>query len=198
VTEEDPQRTQEMEVLPDAEESAAAGTSAAAAAEAAAQAERTAHVARAEEVRADVAGAGARSAEEDTSEAHADVESAQATEEKLSRKERKAREKAAAAEADAQRARKQAEEAARLARETAAAAPRPSAGLSGAALMQPGIGSTTAPTTAASAYVPPGPMDSAAEEAPGGESALERPEVVAGLAFAGALIFARILKRLVD
>ena len=38
----------------------------------------------------------------------------------------------------------------------------------------------------------------AAFAASGGEAGAERPEVLIGAAFAGAFIFARVLKRLVD
>ena len=60
--------------------------------------------------------------------------------------------------------------------------------------MSPGLGSDTDPAAAAAAassYEPP--------KAESGEpSAIERPEVQAGIAFASAFLIARILKRLVD
>jgi len=55
------------------------------------------------------------------------------------------------------------------------------------------VGSDTDPAAAASAassYTPPA-------AAPGEQSALERPEVQAGIAFAGAFVIARIFNRLV-
>ena len=61
--------------------------------------------------------------------------------------------------------------------------------------MSPGLGSDTDPAAAAAAassYTPPPP------EPPSGPSAIERPEVQAGIAFASAFLIARILKRLVD
>ncbi len=121
-----------------------------------------------------------------------EAEAAEKEEEKLSRKERKAKERAEQAAAEAEQARQHAAEAERLRRETAPA--KPTANLSGANVMSPGLGSDTDPATAASAasgYTPPA-------AAPAEPSPLERPEVVAGIAFAGAFLIARILKRLVD
>ena len=60
--------------------------------------------------------------------------------------------------------------------------------------MSPGLGSETDPAAAAAAAgVAPRGRPRAGEP-----SALDRPEVVAGVAFAGAFLIARILKRLVD
>ena len=64
--------------------------------------------------------------------------------------------------------------------------------------MSPGLGSDTDPAAAAAAAAGayrPGVPASAEPAEPG---PLERPEVVAGIAFAGAFLIARILKRLVD
>ena len=67
--------------------------------------------------------------------------------------------------------------------------------VSGANVMSPGLGSETDPAVAASAagaYRPP------VAKAPGEEGPLDRPEVVAGLVFAGTFLLTRIIKRLVD
>jgi hypothetical protein len=189
VSDEDPQRTQEWDaekhLASEAEEIAAAE-------EAAAQAKRAMAEARAAQERAALAETDARRAEEHTGEAHEDVEKASERQEKLSRKERKAREKAELAAAEAEAAQRKAAAAERLAAEKAAV-PRPS--VSGASVMSPGIGSTTDPGAAASASESAyrAPVAPAAEPGP-----LERPEVLAGLAFAGAFITARILKRIFD
>jgi hypothetical protein len=192
----DPQRTQEMDSLSDADESAPGATAAraeaqAAAAEAAVQAERTRAQARAAEVRADVAQTDARRAEEETSKAHERVESAEHAEEKLSRKQRKARERAEQAAAEAGAARRHAEEAQRLRAQTASAQP---ALLGGNQITAPGLGSSTDPAAAAAAQQPFPQLAEAHVEA----SPLDRPEVQVGIAFGGAFILARILKRLVD
>ena len=61
--------------------------------------------------------------------------------------------------------------------------------------MSPGLGSDTDPAAAAAARRPP---TRRRRPQPAEPSALERPEVQAGIAFAGAFLIARILKRLVD
>lgn len=207
----DPDRTQEWDAPPDLEQpgvpaqagSAAAGSTAAeaeaaaAAREAQAQAQRTKAEARGAELRAELREADARRAEEETAKAHEAAVEAEQREEKLSRKERKAREAAEKAEAEARRAREQAGAAERLAVKTSTPAKEKPATVSGANVMSPGLGSETDPAVAASAaggdaYRPP-----VAKE-PGEESPLDRPEVMAGLVFAGAFLAARIFKRLVD
>jgi hypothetical protein len=197
VREDDPQRTQEMDSLPDAEDSpgatAARAEAQAAATEAARQEVLTHAQARASEIKADVAETAARRVEEETEKAHEQVEEAEKAEEKLSRKERKAREKASDAEAEAADARRKAEESAKLRAQTAHVQPPPS--LSGAQVTSPGLGSTTSPATAASAHQP---LLSEEPAAPAESSPLERPEVQIGLAFAGAFVAARILKRIFD
>jgi hypothetical protein len=197
VSDDDPQRTQEWDAEKHlAQEPGATTTEAeeiAAANEATAQAKRAMAEARNAELRAELAETDARRAEEQADDAQEDVEEAEQRVEKLSRKERKAKEKAEKAVAEAEQAARQAEAAERLARETTPAAPAPT--VSGASVMSPGIGSTTDPAAAASAN------DTAYREpvGPQGEpSALERPEVLAGLVFAGAFVGARILKRLID
>ena len=135
----------------------------------------------------------ARRAEEATGKAHDEVESAEQAEEKLSRKERKAKEAAERAEAESARAREQADRA----RAQVTSPQPPVASLSGAHVTGPGLGSETDPATAASAaaYRPPvtAGTSTAADSGP-----LERPEVLAGIAFAGAFIVARVLKRIFD
>jgi hypothetical protein len=61
-------------------------------------------------------------------------------------------------------------------------------------VMSPGVGSDTDPAAAAAAAASSTPPSAE----PGEPSALERPEVMAGVAFASAFLIARILKRLVD
>ena len=209
--EDDPQRTQEWDARKDFEgepvappgrpaeqAEAAAGataeeaTAAAGAREARAQAERADAEARGAELRQELRETDARRAEEETAKAHEAVEAAEKAEQKLSRKERKAHEQAERAAAETERAREQAAAADRL-RDQVAARP-PAANLSGANVTSPGLGSNTDPAVAAAAagaYVPP--VGAASEPSP-----LERPEVQAGIAFAGAFLIARILKRLVD
>lgn len=207
----DPDRTQEWDAPPDLEQpgvpaqagSAAAGSTAkeaeeaAAAREAQAQAERTKAEARGAELRAELREADVRRAEEQTAKAHEAALDAEKQEEKLSRKERKAREAAEKAEAEARKAREQAGAAERLAVKSSMPGKERPATVSGANVMSPGLGSDTDPAVAASAaggsaYRPP------VEKEPGEEGPLDRPEVMAGLVFAGAFLAARIFKRLVD
>jgi hypothetical protein len=61
---------------------------------------------------------------------------------------------------------------------------------------QPGVGSETDPAAAAAAAVPP--RADHQERLAAAQSALERPEVRVGLAFGGAFLAARILKRIFD
>ncbi|MBE2318137.1 hypothetical protein DVA67_019300 [Solirubrobacter sp. CPCC 204708] len=211
MSKDDPQRTQEWDAPPDIEEpgvpaqagSVSAGSTAkeaeeaAAAREAQAQAERTKAEARGAELRAELRETDARRAEEETAKAQEQAESARREEEKQTRKQRRARQEAERAEAEARRAREQAGNAERLAVKGSTPGKEPPAAVSGASVMSPGLGSETDPAAAASAagaYRPP-------VEAPraGGEPGpLDRPEVVAGLVFAGAFLAARIFKRLVD
>jgi membrane protein involved in colicin uptake len=174
VSEDDPQKTQEWSP-PDVEPE---------------DADRAAAHARGEELRAEVREREARQAEDETRKAHEAAEAARQQEEKLSRKERRAKEAAEQAETEAARAREQAE------RARAQVKPPPPS-LSGAHVTSPGVGSGTDPAVAASAaaYRPPATADEPSAEQPG---PLERPEVLAGIAFAGAFIAARVLKRIFD
>ncbi len=190
----DPQRTQEWDSPPDedlAGSTAAEAESVAGAREAHAQAERTAAEARGAELRAELAETDARRAEEDTAKAHDHVVDAEKQEEKISRKERKAKERAEQAEAEATRAREQAAAAAKLEQDSATTRKAPE--LSGAHVTSPGLGSETDPAVAASAASYRAPETAAADAGP-----LDRPEVVAGIAFAGAFVLARVLKRIFD
>jgi membrane protein involved in colicin uptake len=181
VSQDDPQRTEEWTPPEMAEE----------------EAERRAALARGAELKAELRETQVRRAEEETAQAHDEVEAAERNEEKLSRKERKAREKAAAAEAEAERARREADDAARVKIQTGTPAVEPST-VSGAHVMSPGLGSETDPAVAASAAAGGGAYRQPVPAAPGEESTFERPEVVAGVVFAGAFLLARIFKRLVD
>jgi multidrug resistance efflux pump len=155
--------------------------------------ERTRSTARGAELRSELAITDARRAEEETAKAHEAVEEATAQEQKLSAKERQAQERAEAAEAEAEQARRQAQESARRRQEAGQGA----SGVSGANVASPGVGSGTDPSAVAAAS-----RDSTAARpagaAPDSASGAERPEVLAGAAFAGAFLLARILKRLVD
>jgi hypothetical protein len=124
------------------------------------------------------------------------VEAAEQGEHKLSRKERKAKERSQQAEAE--QARRHAAETERLRRETAAPAPQRAATLSGANVTSPGLGSETDPSAAASASVGGSTARRPPAAAPAAPGPLERPEVMAGIAFGGAFVLARILKRVVD
>jgi hypothetical protein len=145
--------------------------------------------ARQAELRAELAETDARRAQEDAGKAHDEVEDAERKEEKLSRKERKLRDRAEAAETEAAEARRRAEE----------ASGRPvDPSLSGAHVTSPGLGSDTDPATAASAATGGPAAYASSDRVAAAQGALERPEVQVGLAFAGAFLAARILKRIFD
>jgi hypothetical protein len=126
----------------------------------------------------------ARRAEEEVAKQHEEVEAAQQEEEKLSRKERKAAERAQEAAAAAERARAQ-------------ASTKEDTTVSGATVAGPGVGTGSDPRSQASAA-----RGATAAGAFDGDSPLpaaaQRPEVMAGAAFGGAFILARVLKRLFD
>jgi hypothetical protein len=150
--------------------------------------------ARAAEIRRDVEAADARRSEEEVAAAEHEVEEAIEEQKKLSRRARRKAEKAEKAQQAAQAARAQADEEAAAARARAdEAAARQTSSVSGAAVSSPGIGSETPPHAAAAASAQwPRPQAGAAD------SLTERPEVLIGAAFAGAFIFARVLKHIVD
>jgi hypothetical protein len=147
--------------------------------------------ARGAELRENIALTDARRAEEEVAKAQAEKEAAAKQEEKLSRKERQLREKAERVHAEADRMRAQADATAE-ATQTAQTAST----MSGARVASPGVGSTTDPNAAAVAAdgtaKPPFPY---ADKLP---PAAQRPEVMAGAAFAGAFVLARVLKRIFD
>jgi membrane protein involved in colicin uptake len=168
----------------------------AAAREATAQATREEAEARVAEVHQEARETDVRRAEEEVAQAKEREAEAEAETEKLSRKERKAREEAEKAAEEARREREQAHEAGRLAQETArdapespVAAPRAT---SGGAVTSPGVGSTTAPRAQAAAGAPgtqtTGPASGVAA------TAEDRPEILVGAAFAGAFLFAKLLR----
>jgi hypothetical protein len=147
--------------------------------------------ARGAELRENIALTDARRAEEEVAKAQAEKEAAEQQEEKLSRKERRMREKAERAHAEADRMRAQADATAEATRTAQAAAT-----MSGARVASPGVGSTSEPNAAAAAA-----DGTASPPFPGADKlplAAQRPEVMAGAAFAGSFIVARILKRIFD
>jgi hypothetical protein len=166
-------------------------TRAAGAAQAAERAERAEGEARATEIRENVALTDARRAEEEVARAHAEAESAAGREEDLSRKERRLREKAERVHAEADRMRAHADQAATA---QAAAQERAPHTVSGGNVVSPGIGTHTEPDAAAAATGATGGFPGA-DRLP---TAAQRPEVLAGAAFGGAFILARILKRIFD
>ena len=126
--------------------------------------------ARGEELREELAITDARRAEEEVAKQHEEVEAAQKEEEKLSRKERKAAERAKEAAAAAERARDQ-------------AGPKTATPVSDGA-----TAAGAAPAAAAAPAAGDSPLPAVAQ----------RPEVMAGAAFGGAFVLARVLKRLFD
>jgi hypothetical protein len=145
--------------------------------------------ARGAELRENIALTDARRAEEEAARAQADKEAATKQEEKLSRKERRLREKAERVGAEADRMRAQADQATHEG--TAAGA---QSTVSGARVASPGVGSATDPDAQAAAA-------HGTAAFPGSDrlpEAAQRPEVLVGATFAGAFIFARILKRIFD
>lgn len=179
-------------------------------------------LARAQEIRADVAEAEARRAEEDRGEAESVEQQAEEKVGKLSRKERRAQKKAAKEAEKAEKARQRAEEkkgeANRLPDAPSADPARdeePQAvDVSGARLASPGAGDQPEEWAAAAGTTQPEAPDqpqtqpqgeektwgSAPAPASAAASMIEdqRPEVLIGAAFAGAFLFAQLLKRIGD
>jgi hypothetical protein len=167
--------------------------------------------ARAQEIEADVAEADARHVEEERAEAEEAATEAQDKVEKLSRKERKAREKAEQEAREADEARQRAEEQQAEANRVEGSGsvdpdrePEP-VGVSGDTLMSPGVGDRPDEWAAAAGTTdgpeqgsPGGTWGSSAPAAAGAASMIEdqRPEVLLGAAFAGAFLFAKLLKRI--
>jgi hypothetical protein len=130
--------------------------------------------ARTAEIRTEVATTDARRAEEEVAEQHEEVEAAQEKERELADRERQAREDVERASAEAERARSEA---------GASAESRPG-GLAG-------LRAAAGPRAAAVA--------ASLRTGEGGQpSALDRPEVLVGGAFAGAFVLARVLKAIFD
>ena len=161
--------------------------------ESGAQAERAAAEARAAEIREEVAITDQRRAEEEEAKAEAAVRAAEKAEADKERKVAEAEERRKAAVAEAERARAQATAAADVARERAATTPRQ--GISGATVGSPGLGGDPAAAAAAgSGATAAGPAsDDVKAKA---EELANRPEVQIGAAFAGAFVFAQVLKKL--
>ena len=153
--------------------------------------ERTRAELRGAELRSEVAITDARRAEEETAKAREEVQAATKEERERERAEQQAKQRAKAVETQ-------------TARERAGAAhdapATPASSVSGANVALPDVGMHTDPGAAASA------ARGASASRPGGQPALsrasgvaaDRPEVLVGAAFAGAFVFAQILKRLVD
>ncbi len=153
--------------------------------------------ARGAELREELAVTDARRAEEETAKKHEAAEQARKDEERAAEREREARQRAERLHGESEAARTQAERARETAAESGAASTSTST-VGGASLSSPGVGSTTEPAAAAAAARDAGAR---ADGEPGGLDAVlegQRPEVLAGAAFAGAVVLARILKRLLD
>jgi hypothetical protein len=138
--------------------------------------------ARGAELRSELAATDARRAEEDTAKAQHEVEAAEKREQEAERKQQEAEQRAEQAAKIAERERIEAEQAA-------------ARSVSGGRVASPGLGSNTDPNAAAAASQGGAGPSSAPV---GGSTATDRPEVLVGAAFAGAFVFAQILKRLVD
>jgi hypothetical protein len=160
--------------------------------EGAAQAERTAAEARATEVREELAITDERRAEEEVAKAEAEREAAEKEQEKREQKRREADERRKAAAEEAERARSHASQA-------GTATDEPTRVVSAASVTSPGVGIDTDPKAAATAAPgatarpqPVGPRLPEQVEGP------EKPEIQVAAAFAGAFLFARILKAIAD
>ena len=149
--------------------------------------------ARGAELREELATTDERRAEEEEAKAEEAVAEAQQEESKKERKRREAHERREAAAAEAEKARAAAADAS----EKTETLSGPVAGdaVSGAAVASPGRGSDPKALAAAA-----GP-DATASLAAGGASAVEgpeKPELYVVAAFAGAFLFARILKKIAE
>ena len=146
--------------------------------------------ARAAELREEKAITDERRAEEDEAKAQDAVAAAEKEESKKERKRREAEERTQAAAAESERARDRAGE--------VAAKPDPvGSPVSGAAVSSPGLGPDPKAAAAAGAGsharpAPDGAWPGARAEGP------EKPELYLAAAFAGAFLFARILKRIAE
>ena len=149
--------------------------------------------ARGAELREELATTDLRRAEEDEAKAEQAIEEAKQAESKKERKRREAEERRVAAAAEADEARRKADET-RSASEPVDR--RPS--VSGAAVTSPGLGGETDPKAAAAASGPRTTRPVGAIAAGAGSGEVEKPELYVAAAFAGAFLFARILKRIAE
>jgi len=143
--------------------------------------------ARGAELREELAITDLRRAEEEEAKAEEAIAEAQQDESKKERKRREAEERARAAAEEAEKARTAAAAEADEARSRAETLSGP---VSGAAVASPGLGGDPRAAAAAAA-----PAPAAAGSMP---SADERPELYVAAAFAGAFLFARILKKIAE
>ena len=145
--------------------------------------------ARGAELREELAITDLRRAEEAEAKAEEAIEEARQDESKKERKRREAEERRAAATAEAEEARRKAATTKEHSDPEALRSP-----VSGAAVASPGLGSGTDPKAVAAAASGPyaGPPRAAASED------VEKPELYVAAAFAGAFLFARILKRIAE
>jgi hypothetical protein len=144
--------------------------------------------ARGAELREELAATDARRAEEETAKAHDEVEAAQKHEQEAEAKQHDLEQRAEQAHKIADRERTEADQAAA----TQQTAPQ---SVSGGRVAAPGLGSNTDPNAAAAASRESRPASVAAGGA--SSTAADKPEVLVGAAFAGAFVFAQVLKRLV-
>lgn len=149
--------------------------------------ERAAAEARGAELREELALTDLRRAEEDEAKAEEAIEAAKQEESKKERKRREAEERSRAAAEAAERARSDAPE-----QGTA-----PGGAVSGAAVAAPGLGAESDPKTLAAASARPASPPSGARTFPPVEGP-EKPELHVAAAFAGAFLFARILKKIAE
>ncbi len=160
-------------------------------AESGAQAGRTAAEARAAEIREEVAITDQRRAEEEEAKAQAEREAAQKAEAEKERAVAEAEERRKAAAAESERAREQA------ARAAESAGPSARQGISGATVGSPGFGGDPASVAAAGDGARAGGTGTTPDDLKGkAEELASRPEVQIGAAFAGAFVFAQVLKKL--
>ena len=130
--------------------------------------DRTRSEARGAELSSELAATDARRAEDETAKAHEEVEAAQKREQEAAEKEKQLEQRAEEAGKVAERERTEADQ---------SAAP-PNASAAASRGWRAGVASVAA--------------------GGGPQSATDKPEVMIGAAFAGAFVFAQILKRLVD
>jgi hypothetical protein len=146
--------------------------------------------ARGAELRDELAATDARRAEEETAKAHDEVAAAEKREAEAEAKQRDLEQKAEQAHKIAERERAEADQAAATQQQTGTQS------VSGGRIASPGLGSNTDPNAAAAA--PRSSQPGSVAMGGGSQSVTDKPEVMIGAAFAGAFVFAQVLKRLVD